>query len=185
MPDGSLSGTNNDCYGFINSVKQEQPGWRADAGPVVVIGAGGGSRAVCYGLAQEGAKEIRLVNRSLDRAQGRRRGVRRPDPGAVVGGAQRRARGRSDGRQHHELRHGRAAALWTSASTSCRRPRSPPTSSTFRSRRRFSPRRASAATARSTGWGCSSIRADRRGRRGSAIEPEVTPELRAMVERTI
>jgi shikimate dehydrogenase len=68
-PDGSLSGTNNDCYGFINSVKHEQPGWRADAGPVVVIGAGGGSRAVCYGLAQEGAKEIRLVNRSLDRAR--------------------------------------------------------------------------------------------------------------------
>jgi shikimate dehydrogenase len=68
-PDGSLTGTNNDCYGFINSVKHEQPGWRADAGPVVVIGAGGGSRAVCYGLAREGAKEIRLVNRSLDRAR--------------------------------------------------------------------------------------------------------------------
>jgi len=69
-PDGSLSGTNNDCYGFINAVKHEQPGWRADAGPVVVVGAGGGSRAVCYGLAQEGAKEIRLVNRTLDRARG-------------------------------------------------------------------------------------------------------------------
>jgi shikimate dehydrogenase len=68
--DGSLAGSNNDCYGFIHNIKQEQPGWRADAGPAVVIGAGGGSRAVCYGLAQEGAKEIRLVNRSLDRAKG-------------------------------------------------------------------------------------------------------------------
>ncbi len=68
-PDGSLAGTNNDCYGFIHNVKQEQPGWRADAGPIVVIGAGGGARAVCYGLAQEGAREIRLVNRSLARAQ--------------------------------------------------------------------------------------------------------------------
>jgi shikimate dehydrogenase len=68
--DASLAGTNNDCYGFIQNIRQEQPGWRADAGPVVVIGAGGGSRAVCYGLAQEGAKEIRLVNRTLDRAQG-------------------------------------------------------------------------------------------------------------------
>lgn len=67
--DGSLAGTNNDCYGFIQSVKAEQPGWRADAGPIVVIGAGGGSRAVCYGLAREGAKEIRLVNRTLVRAQ--------------------------------------------------------------------------------------------------------------------
>ena len=68
--DGSLAGTNNDCYGFIHAVRQEQPGWRADAGPVVVIGAGGGSRAVCYGLAQEGAREIRVVNRTLARAKG-------------------------------------------------------------------------------------------------------------------
>jgi len=69
-PDGSLFGTNNDCFGFIHNLRQEQPGWRADAGPIAVIGAGGGSRAVCYGLAQEGAKEIRLVNRTLARAKG-------------------------------------------------------------------------------------------------------------------
>ena len=69
-PDGSLAGTNNDWFGFIHNLKQSQPGWRADAGPVAVIGAGGGSRAVCYGLMQEGAKEIRLVNRTLARAQG-------------------------------------------------------------------------------------------------------------------
>ena len=68
-PDGSLAGTNNDCYGFIHAVRQEQPGWRADAGPVAVVGAGGGSRAVCYGLAQEGAREIRLVNRTFERAR--------------------------------------------------------------------------------------------------------------------
>src|SRR5258705_11534300 len=68
-PDGSLAGSNNDCYGFIHNLKQERPGWRADAGPVVVIGAGGGSRAVCYGLLQEGAKEIRLVNRTFARAK--------------------------------------------------------------------------------------------------------------------
>ena len=68
-PDGSLAGANNDCYGFIHNLRQEQPGWRADAGPVVVIGAGGGSRAVCYGLAQEGAREIRLVNRTFARAR--------------------------------------------------------------------------------------------------------------------
>jgi shikimate dehydrogenase len=68
--DGSLSGTNNDCYGFIHNIRQEQPGWRADSGPMVVIGAGGGSRAVCYGLAQEGAKEIRLLNRTYARAKG-------------------------------------------------------------------------------------------------------------------
>jgi shikimate dehydrogenase len=68
-PDGSLAGTNNDCFGFIQNVKDEQPGWRADAGPIAVIGAGGGSRAVCYGLAREGAREIRLVNRTFERAR--------------------------------------------------------------------------------------------------------------------
>lgn len=68
-PDGSLMGSNNDAFGFIRNLKQEQPSWRADAGPAVVIGAGGGSRAVCYGLLQEGVKEIRLLNRGFERAQ--------------------------------------------------------------------------------------------------------------------
>ncbi len=67
-PDGSLFGTNNDWFGFINNLKQEQPSWRAAAGPIAVIGAGGGSRAVCYGLLREGATEIRLVNRTRERA---------------------------------------------------------------------------------------------------------------------
>jgi shikimate dehydrogenase len=68
--DGTLLGSNNDAFGFIRNVREAQPAWRADAGPVVVIGAGGGSRAVCYGLMLEGAKEIRLVNRNFERAEG-------------------------------------------------------------------------------------------------------------------
>ena len=67
--DGSLAGTNNDCYGFIQNLKQEHPYWRANAGPAVVLGAGGGARAVCYALMREGATEIRVVNRSHERAQ--------------------------------------------------------------------------------------------------------------------
>jgi len=67
-PDGKLTGTNNDWYGFVQMLRHE-PEWRADAGPVVVLGAGGGSRAVCYGLMQEGANEIRLVNRTYARAK--------------------------------------------------------------------------------------------------------------------
>jgi len=68
-PDGSLLGHNNDWYGFIHNILHEYPGWRADAGPAVVIGAGGGARAVIYGLAERGAREIRLINRTLARAQ--------------------------------------------------------------------------------------------------------------------
>ena len=67
--DGSLLGSNNDAYGFMRNLKQQQPQWRADSGPVVVIGAGGGARAVVYGLLQAGVREVRLINRSLARAQ--------------------------------------------------------------------------------------------------------------------
>jgi shikimate dehydrogenase len=66
--DGSLAGSNNDGYGFVENILQQQPHWRADHGPVVVIGAGGGARAVVYSLAERGAPEIRVTNRTAARA---------------------------------------------------------------------------------------------------------------------
>jgi shikimate dehydrogenase len=68
-PDGSLAGTNNDGFGFTQNLLQQQPSWRADAGPAVVIGAGGGARAVVYSLAERGVREVRLVNRTSARAE--------------------------------------------------------------------------------------------------------------------
>jgi shikimate dehydrogenase len=68
QPDGSLKGYNHDGFGYIQSLLEAQPDWRADAGPVVVLGAGGASRAVVLALADRGAKEIRLLNRSPDKA---------------------------------------------------------------------------------------------------------------------
>ena len=68
QPDGSLHGFNNDWYGYIQSLKDARPGWRADTGPITVLGAGGAARAVLYGLLGEGAQEIRLLNRSHDKA---------------------------------------------------------------------------------------------------------------------
>jgi shikimate dehydrogenase len=67
--DGSLKGMNNDWYGFIHNILEFVPAWSADSGPVVVMGAGGGARAVVYGLMERGAREIRLCNRTLQRAQ--------------------------------------------------------------------------------------------------------------------
>jgi len=67
-PDGSLSGSNNDWFGFVHNILEFVPDWRADDGPAVVMGAGGGARAVVYGLMQRGAREIRLVNRTHARA---------------------------------------------------------------------------------------------------------------------
>lgn len=66
--DGTLSGTNNDYYGFIHSILDVEPAWDPSQGPVTVVGAGGGGRAVVYGLLYRGATDIRLVNRTHSRA---------------------------------------------------------------------------------------------------------------------
>lgn len=66
--DGSLTGRNTDAFGFIQSLRDAQATWRADAGPACVIGAGGAARAVIAGLLDEGATEIRLCNRSDGKA---------------------------------------------------------------------------------------------------------------------
>jgi shikimate dehydrogenase len=68
QPDGSLHGFNNDGFGYIQSLKDAKPTWRADDGPVVVLGSGGAARAVVISLLDEGAKEIRLINRTRAKA---------------------------------------------------------------------------------------------------------------------
>jgi shikimate dehydrogenase len=67
-PDESLEGQNHDAFGYIESIREAQPTWRADAGPIVVIGAGGGARAVLVSLIDAGAHDIRLINRTSARA---------------------------------------------------------------------------------------------------------------------
>ncbi len=68
-PDGSLFGTNNDWIGFLENLRQARRGWTAAAGPAVVVGAGGGARAICHALLQDGVPELRLVNRNRSRAE--------------------------------------------------------------------------------------------------------------------
>lgn len=68
QPDGSLHGYNNDGFGYIQSLKDANPAWRADTGPIVVLGSGGAARAVVVSLIDEGAHEIRLINRTRAKA---------------------------------------------------------------------------------------------------------------------
>src|ERR1700730_12139610 len=67
-PDGSLEGCNTDAFGFRESLREAAPHWQPSSGPVVILGAGGAARAVIVALGDAGAEEIRIVNRTLDRA---------------------------------------------------------------------------------------------------------------------
>jgi len=68
-PDGTLTGFNNDGNGFIQSLRDADPSWRPDTGPIAVLGAGGAARAVVASLVAQGAREIRLLNRTREKAE--------------------------------------------------------------------------------------------------------------------
>jgi shikimate dehydrogenase len=68
QPDGTLEGRNSDGFGFLAALAEGAPGWKAGAGPVVVLGAGGAARAVVASLAQAGVPELRLLNRTQSAA---------------------------------------------------------------------------------------------------------------------
>ena len=67
--DGELKGDNTDAFGFMENLRHGATAWSAASGAAVVIGAGGAARAVCHGLLEAGAPEIRLINRTPDRAE--------------------------------------------------------------------------------------------------------------------
>ena len=69
QPDGALHGFNHDGFGYIQSLLEAHPSWQADSGPAVVLGAGGASRAIVASLMDEGASEIRILNRTASKAQ--------------------------------------------------------------------------------------------------------------------
>jgi len=69
QPDGALHGFNNDGFGYIQSIKDAKPDWQANAGPITVLGAGGAARAIVLSLINEGATQIRLINRTKSKAE--------------------------------------------------------------------------------------------------------------------
>jgi shikimate dehydrogenase len=63
-----LRSTNTDIEGFISNLDAAAPGWDT-AGDALVLGAGGSSRAVVFGLIERGITRVHLANRTLDRAR--------------------------------------------------------------------------------------------------------------------
>ena len=67
--DGQIEGSNTDGFGFLESIREAAPGWRADAGPAVLLGAGGAARAIAAALLDAGAPRVTLVNRTAAKAE--------------------------------------------------------------------------------------------------------------------
>jgi len=67
--DGKIHADNTDGYGFLANLRQNAPGWIADAGPAAVLGAGGAARAVIAALIEAGTTEILLTNRTRPKAE--------------------------------------------------------------------------------------------------------------------
>lgn len=66
---GRLCATNTDVEGFLGNLDAEAPGWDGDLDTAVVLGAGGGARAVIYGLIERRLERILLVNRTVEKAE--------------------------------------------------------------------------------------------------------------------
>lgn len=65
---GNIAGASTDGYGFIAALRAGVPGFDPSQAPTVVLGAGGAARAIVAALLDEGAREVRLVNRTPERA---------------------------------------------------------------------------------------------------------------------
>jgi shikimate dehydrogenase len=68
-PGGRVFADNTDGVGFLANLEAGAPDWRAANGPALVLGAGGAARAVVQALIGAGVPEIRLANRTAERAE--------------------------------------------------------------------------------------------------------------------
>jgi shikimate dehydrogenase len=66
----TLCSTNTDVEGFVANLDAQAPGWDRGLDAAMVLGAGGAARAVISALLERGVNRIYLANRSFKRAQG-------------------------------------------------------------------------------------------------------------------
>ena len=69
LDDGRLCAANTDTYGYMTYLAEQAEDWSRRDAPVSILGAGGAARAIAYGFLEAGISEIRVFNRSPERAE--------------------------------------------------------------------------------------------------------------------
>lgn len=67
--DAEVRAESTDGLGMIGAIREQAPGLDLASGVVVVLGAGGAARAAVHALKAEGASDIRVVNRTVEKAR--------------------------------------------------------------------------------------------------------------------
>ena len=68
-PDGRTFADNTDGLGLLSAFAVQAPRWRADAGPVMVLGAGGAARGAVAALLEHGTPRVFVINRTVRTAE--------------------------------------------------------------------------------------------------------------------
>ena len=66
--DGTIRADNTDGLGLLRAFETQAPGFDITAGPVVILGAGGGARGAAAAIKSAGCREVRIVNRTVSKA---------------------------------------------------------------------------------------------------------------------
>jgi shikimate dehydrogenase len=69
----TLRSTNTDVAGFLENLDSATPAWDRGLSTAVVLGAGGGARAVIYALLTREVERIYVINRTPERAESLKR----------------------------------------------------------------------------------------------------------------
>lgn len=69
LDNGVLHAANTDTYGFMTYLSVRAPQWQDRPAPVAILGAGGAARAIVYGFLEAKVPEVRVFNRSRERAE--------------------------------------------------------------------------------------------------------------------
>jgi shikimate dehydrogenase len=69
LESGVLRSTNTDVEGFTENLDVATPGWDAGLASAIVLGAGGAARAVVFALLERGAERVYVANRTFEKAE--------------------------------------------------------------------------------------------------------------------